>query len=74
MDLAVALACSLPSAQHLVICQRELPIDYQDRNQLEVRQQTAPDGQVLPAWLTWSPVRIPNCIPDDSTKLPLMEK
>jgi len=41
-----------------------------NRNHVEVRQQTAPDGQVLPEWLTWSAVRIPHCKADDSMRLP----
>jgi hypothetical protein len=76
MDAAIAHACALPFAHHLPYCHLDVPTEnrYLDQNHLEARQQTAPDGQVLPAWLTWSPVRILYCKADDSTKLPSTEK
>jgi hypothetical protein len=54
MDKLTAHACSLPLIHHLVTCPPEPQIER--LKPLEARQQTAPDGQVLPAWLTWSPV------------------
>ena len=68
MDYAIAHACSLPFAHHLGPCREGIRIE--KHHHVEVRQQTAPDGQVLPEWLTWSPVRIPHCKADDSTRLP----
>jgi hypothetical protein len=76
MDAAIAHGCALPFAHHFPYCHLDVPIENrsQNPNHLEVRQQTAPDGQVLPEWLTWSPVRILYYEADDSTRLPLMEK
>ena len=68
MDYAIAHACSLPLPRHFASCRQDISIE--NHHHIEVRQQTAPDGQVLPEWLTWSPVRIPHCKTDNSMRLP----
>ena len=69
MDRITTHACALPLVHYMLQCHPDFETPHPV---LEARQQTAPDGQVLPEWLTWSPVRKRRDQAYDSTRLPSM--
>ena len=70
MDRITTHACALPLVHYMLQCHPDFQTPHPV---LEARQQTAPDGQVLPEWLTWSPVRKRRDQAYDSTRLPSMD-
>jgi hypothetical protein len=58
MDALASHACRLPLLRHASYCTPTTDSQSRPERSLYARLQTAPDGQVLPEWLTWSSVSL----------------
>jgi hypothetical protein len=58
MDTLAFHACRLPLLRTVSYCAPITDSQSRPERSLYARLQTAPDGQVLPEWLTWSSVSL----------------